>query len=350
MKENRSNMIIALACVAAAILMCAALSFAIGKWNFGDNGTVVTIKFPIASGITPNAEVKLAGVPVGRVTAIRTIPRKDEDKDPMTGHYNCVDVIVDLNKDIDIGNDVHAVIKQDGFGIAPKYVLLTPGPNPESPALANNDVIQGAQPFDLADLIQPAGEALSKANNLVDKLGPALDKLEKLGDQMADDLPTLTKNANKFLTDGDDVLANFNTPEGRKRLNEMLNSLRVSSENLKVVSSNAKALTQTLAERPWRLIWGGPTVQPPPENQVLRFQPRHPPQAGRRRGRGHLRQARKDAVVFFGWPGLLVARVPQQRDRKRTSVPPGNLTSLAGDLAFPRGRSHFNPTERIRHV
>ena len=32
------------------------------------------------------------------------------------------------------------------------------------------------------------------------------------------------------------MVANFNTPEGRQRLNDMLDSLRVSTENLKVVS------------------------------------------------------------------------------------------------------------------
>jgi len=40
-------------------------------------------------------------------------------------------------------------------------------------------------------------------------------------------------------------------------------------ENLKVVTTNAKALTQTLAEKPWRVIWGGSTVKPPPEREVL---------------------------------------------------------------------------------
>jgi phospholipid/cholesterol/gamma-HCH transport system substrate-binding protein len=269
MKENRSNMIIALGAVVAAILMCAALSFAIGKWSFGDNGYKVTIKFPNATGITANAQVKMAGVPVGRVLSISTIARKDEDIDPKTSEYNCVNVVVSIQRDVDLGKDVGAVIKQDGFGISAKYVLLTPGPNHDSPSLADNDVIQGEPPFDLSDLIQPAGEALTKANVLVTKLGPALDKLEALGDKMTDELPPLMTNANKFLNDGDAVPANFNTPDGKKRLNDLLNSLRVSMENLKVVTTNAKALTQTLAEKPWRVVWGGATVKPPPEKEVL---------------------------------------------------------------------------------
>ena len=279
MKDNRSNMIIALLSVAAAILMCAALSFAIGKWSFGNTGNVVTIKFANISGITPNAEVKFAGVPVGRVTSIATLPRKDEDKDPATGLTNCVEVIINLNKDVDVGRDVRALVKQDGFGIAPKYVLLTPGPDPNSPELANGDVIQGRMPFDLSDLIQPAGEAMEQAKALLTKLGPVMDRLDSLSAKMETDLPPLMNHADKFLQDGDGVLANFNTPEGRKRLNEMLDSLRVSTENLKVVSTNAKALTATLAEKPWRVFWGGATVKPPSEadilnsNEVIRLKP-----------------------------------------------------------------------------
>jgi len=96
---------------------------------------------------------------------------------------------------------------------------------------------------------------------------------------MSKGLPPLMDHADKFLQDGDDVLANFNSPAGRERLNAMLDSLRVSTENLKVVSTNAKALTATLAEKPWRVFWGGETVKPPSEdavlksNQVIRLKP-----------------------------------------------------------------------------
>jgi len=92
-------------------------------------------------------------------------------------------------------------------------------------------------------------------------------------------LPPLMDNANLFMQHGNSVMANFDTPEGRKRLNDMLDSLRVSTENLKVVSTNAKALTATLAQKPWRVFWGGPTVPPPTEdkvldsNQVIRLKP-----------------------------------------------------------------------------
>jgi ABC-type transporter Mla subunit MlaD len=269
MKDNKINATIAITTVVAAILMAAALSFAIGKWSFGNTGYEVTIKFPNASGITPNSEVKYAGARAGKVKEVKLIARSDQDEDPHTRMYNCVDVVVMIDRDVVIGKDLSATIKQDGFGISPKYVQLAPGPDHDSPPLAENDVVQGEAPFDLSDLIQPAGEALSQAKVMLGQLGPIMNRLDRLSDTLDHSLPPLIGHADKFLQDGDGVLANFNTPAGKERLNEMLDSLRVTSENLKVVSTNAKALTATLAEKPWRVFWGGPTVLPPTEDQIL---------------------------------------------------------------------------------
>jgi len=267
MPENR---ITAILFFVAAIIMLASLSFAIGKWSWGNNGYELIIKFPNATGITPNSEVKYAGAHAGRVKQVRLIPREEETKDPATGLFNCVEVVIDVDNSIEIGNDVSATIKQDGFGISAKYVLLTPGPDHDSKALVDGDVVQGEMPFDLSDLIQPAGQALTQAKQLVTQLGPVMDRLDKLSQNLETSLPPLMTHADKFLVDGDSVVSNFNSPEGKARLDDMLNSLRVSTENLKVVSTNAKALTATLAVKPWRVFWGGPTVVPPTEDEVLK--------------------------------------------------------------------------------
>jgi ABC-type transporter Mla subunit MlaD len=270
MQENKTNATIAIATVIAALLMCAALSFAIGKWSFGNHGYTLIIKFPNATGISANSEVKYAGAHAGRVKEVRLIPRANQVKDSATGLFDCVEVVVEVDNSLQIGNDVVATIKQDGFGIAAKYVLLTPGPDHDSKALVDGDIVQGEMPFDLSDLIQPAGDALTQAKQLVTQLGPVLNRLDVLSQKMSDSLPPLMDHADKFLVDGDSLVANFNTPESRARLNDMLDALRVSTENLKVVSTNAKALTATLAVKPWRVFWGGPTVLPPSEDDILK--------------------------------------------------------------------------------
>jgi ABC-type transporter Mla subunit MlaD len=270
MQETSTNKLIASATVLAAVLMCAALSFAIGKWSFGNHGYELIIKFPNATGITANSEVKYAGAHAGRVKEVRLISRQDQTQDPGTSLFNCVEVVIEVDSKIEIGKDVAATIKQDGFGISAKYVLLTPGPDHNSPALVDGDIVQGEMPFDLSDLIQPAGDAMEQAKTMLTKLGPVMDRLDLLSQKMSTSLPPLMDHADKFLLDGDDVMANFNSPAGRERLNDMLDSLRVSTENLKVVSTNAKALTATLAEKPWRVFWGGSTVKPPSEDDVLK--------------------------------------------------------------------------------
>lgn len=270
MKENRTNTVIAVTTLVAAILMCAALSFAIGKWSFGRSGYNLVLRFPNASGITPNSAVKYAGASVGRIDSVRLIPRKNQDMNPYAHQLNCVEVVVTISNDIQIGDDATAQIKQDGFGISAKYVLLEPGPNPDSKALVDGSVLQGERPFDLTDLVQPTGNLLSQTQGLITELTPVIKRLDALSQTIGNDLPPLIVNGNKFLKDGDAVLANLSTAESQDRINSLLASLRVSSENLKVVSSNAKALTATLAEKPWRVFWGGPTVAAPPESEVLK--------------------------------------------------------------------------------
>jgi ABC-type transporter Mla subunit MlaD len=284
MKENRSNAIIAISTVIAALIMVAALSFAIGKWSFGNQRYTITILFPNATGINANSAVRYAGADVGRVKNVRLLARKDQTLDPITKTFNAIEVIAEIDKGIEVGDDVQVCVKQDGIGIAAKYVLLTPGPNRDSKDLADGSTVQGRMPFDLSDLIQPAGEMLTQTKAILaqlqpimDQMGPIMEKvqpvmtrLDGLTATMQTSLPPLMTHADKFLLDGDDVLANLNTPESRDRINNMLASLRVTSENLKVVTSNAKALTATLAEKPWRVFWGGSTVTPPPESDVLK--------------------------------------------------------------------------------
>jgi ABC-type transporter Mla subunit MlaD len=270
MKENKSNAAIAILTVVGAILMAASLSLAIGKWSFGNSGYKLILKFPSATGISANSEVKFAGAPAGRVKEVILIPRKDQTQDPKTGTYNCVEIVVQIDNGIEIGDDVTATLKQDGLGISAKYILLMPGPDHDSKLLADGDVIQGTQAFELTDLVQPAGEALTQAKTMLTRLGPVMNRLDKLSENLETNLPPLIGHADKFLVDGDGVMATLNTPEAKQKITDMITNLRVATDNLKVVSSNAKALTATLAQTPWRVFWGGPTIPAPSENEVLK--------------------------------------------------------------------------------
>src|SRR5476651_1899268 len=97
MKENRINATIAIVSLIAAVVMLGSLSFAIGKWNFGNSGYQVIIRFPNATGINPNSAVKLAGANAGVVRAVRLVPRADETVDPVTNQINCVEVVAEID-------------------------------------------------------------------------------------------------------------------------------------------------------------------------------------------------------------------------------------------------------------
>ena len=56
--------------------------------------------------------MKYAGAHAGRVKEIRLIPRQDQDKDPGTTLFNCVDVVIDVDSKLEIGRDVAVTIKQ----------------------------------------------------------------------------------------------------------------------------------------------------------------------------------------------------------------------------------------------
>ncbi len=82
MKENKINAVTAIVFCLAAVIMLVALSFAIGKWSFGNSGYKITVKFPNATGINANSEVKCAGAHAGRVELVRFIPRSDGTRIP----------------------------------------------------------------------------------------------------------------------------------------------------------------------------------------------------------------------------------------------------------------------------
>lgn len=62
-----------------------------------------------------------------------------------------------------------------------------------------------------------------------------------------------------------DTLVKDNEPG----LHQIIEELRVVSQNLKVISTYTKALTGTLGAKPSRLIWGGKKNQLPTEQQIL---------------------------------------------------------------------------------
>lgn len=129
--------------VLVGLLCVAYLTIKLGRMEFfSDEGFNLSARFDSASGLRAGADVELAGVPVGRVVAIRL------DPNPLTSQ-----AIVDmkLNTNLHLSEDSIASIKTSGL-IGDKYISLSRGGSDEELA-AGATMTETESPMDLESLI-----------------------------------------------------------------------------------------------------------------------------------------------------------------------------------------------------
>lgn len=127
--------------VAVGLVCTAYLTIKLGRMEvLGDSGYTVTARFTSVAGLRVGANVEIAGVSVGRVSAIRL------DTSDFTAH---VDLRID--KGVPLSEDVMASVKTSGL-IGDKYIALTPGGADQQ--LAPGSTITDTEPtLDLEALI-----------------------------------------------------------------------------------------------------------------------------------------------------------------------------------------------------
>lgn len=111
---------------------------------------------------------------------------------------------------------------------------------------------------------------LVKADLFIDRADPAIDQLKTLSTTMNEHLPGLLGRTEQLVTNSNGFISTVGTPEQEEKLKKLISNFGIISDNLKVISYNTRALTATLAEAPWRVVWGGKTIQPPSADQVLK--------------------------------------------------------------------------------
>jgi phospholipid/cholesterol/gamma-HCH transport system substrate-binding protein len=102
-------------------LLCVGyLTIKLGKMQLGSSNTYTVIaKFESAAGLRAGAGVEIAGVPVGKVSAV-SLDQEDY----------LAEVYLAIQNDIQLGDDIIASIKTSGL-IGDKYIKLTPGGSTE---------------------------------------------------------------------------------------------------------------------------------------------------------------------------------------------------------------------------
>lgn len=283
MKHNLSDYLVALFVIACSIVLLAALTFALSGYRLKKPTRTLQINYEDVTGIKINSEVRYAGAPAGRVIAMREFTAKEREALP--NKKDAVRVTVSLDEAIPpLPTDVTATLSSDTL-LSPKFVALSAG-TPGGQTLANNAAIEGHPAYGIEQITAAAGPLFENANKLLDnldvtvtalkkdldnftpKLGPLADSLKLDVDNLQNvitNLDGVAKGADTFLSSGTIFIKSTD-----KQLQEQLKQLHVTLLNLKVVTTYAKALVETLAEKPNRVIFSGKPAQLTPESEILK--------------------------------------------------------------------------------
>ena len=283
MKRNVSDYLVALFVIACSIVLLAALTLALSGYHLKKPTRTLQINYEDVTGVKVNSEVRYAGAPAGRVIAMRQLTAKE--REASANKKDAVTVTVSLDEGVPpLPMDVTATLSSDTM-LSPKFVALSAG-TPGGQTLANNANIEGHPSYGLEQITAAAGPLFDNANKVLDNLNVTVTGLKKdLNDftpklgPLADSLKLDLDNLQNAITNLEGVEKGANTLFGSadtfikstdKQLQEQLKQLHVTLLNLKVVTTYAKELVETLAQKPNRIIFSGKPATLTPEAEILR--------------------------------------------------------------------------------
>ncbi len=322
MKKNFSDYLVAFVVIACSLVLLGALTVALTGWRVSKKGRTLEVGFRDVTGIRVQSEVRYAGAPAGHVSAMRLLtPAEREAATTDQEKRNAVRVTLLLDDHVPaVPEDTRVSLSSDTM-LGEKFVALSAGSSSAS-KLANGALLQGQGSGSLDTLIESIGPLVESLPPLVDSLQPLVktadealkgvspllkragDTLDTVNDEtlprvtkLTDGLKTTSETADSALKKMDKLLSEAEGPIkadleqlkvtlvqlkttlatadgvlGRtdKSLASRMQELGVVLQNLKVVSTHAKALTQSLGEKPSRLIFSGKTQTLTPEAEILR--------------------------------------------------------------------------------
>jgi len=282
-RSNFADFLVALFVIVCSVVLLAALTFALSGYRLKKPTRTLQINYEDVTGIKVNSEVRYAGAPAGRVIAMRHLTA--QEREASANKKDAVRVTVSLNEGIPpLPTDVTATLSSDTM-LSPKFVALSAG-TPGGETLANNAAIEGHPAYGLEQITAAAGPLFENANKVLDNLNVTVTGLKKdLNDftpklgPLADSLKLDLDNLQNAITNLEGVEKGANTLFGSadtfikttdKQLQEQLKQLHVTLLNLKVVTTYAKELVETLAQKPNRIIFSGKPATLTPESEILK--------------------------------------------------------------------------------
>lgn len=250
---------IAASVIGGSLVLIMALGLVMGKFSMSSGEHSLTVNFPTITGINVNSPVKYAGAPVGRVKSIRVLPKSEQTMRPKG--FSVIQITLDIQQPLELTEDISVAVRQDGF-MGSKYIAVLPG-RPDSDPLAKGKILEGDDIVELTEL----GPDFKL---MIQEIQPTLQRLDVISSALESSLPALLQDIDSLVENGNEMFSIVNTPEAKKELTKMIGNLKVISDNLKVVSTHAKGFTQTVGEKPWRVLWGGTPNKLPTEEEILK--------------------------------------------------------------------------------
>src|SRR5712691_6278861 len=283
MKRNLSDYIVAISVIVCSIILLGALTIALSGYRLKKPTRTLQINYEDVTGIKVHSEVRYAGAPAGRVIAMRHLTAAE--RAASANKKDAVRITISLDENVPaLPADVAATLSSDTL-LAPKFVALSAG-TPGAKTLANNSAIEGHPAYGIEQITAAAGPLFENANKLLDNLNLTVSDLKgdldgfmpKLGpiaDSLKidlDNLQNVVKNLDSVAKDADALFGTAGTfiTTTDKSLQEQMKELHVILLNLKVATTHAKALVESLAEKPNRVIFSGKAPKLTPEEEIIK--------------------------------------------------------------------------------
>ncbi|HEX9191286.1 MAG TPA: MlaD family protein [Candidatus Deferrimicrobiaceae bacterium] len=220
--------------VLLGLLVLTYFTFRVSKWGLiAERGYKLTVDFESAAGLEPKGDVKMAGVPIGKVEDIQLVGNRAR-------------LVLRVRHEVRIPVDSIASIQTQGL-LGEKYVEILPGKDPQRMLPAGGQVTNTLSPANLDEIVRKVGEISEDVKRFTSTLSETFGTEEgkqALGDILRDvrtttaTLRTVVQgNEERF----DRILANID------RLSANLSDISTANkEDVRATIANLRAFSETL--------------------------------------------------------------------------------------------------------